>query len=81
METTQNKIAKKAYYKYLEKGSKNGEDVNDWLEAEKEVKKEVASSKKPAKTSKTAATVGKTAKLSVSIATKAIIDFFIKNED
>jgi hypothetical protein len=62
MKKEQDKIAEKAYYKYLEKGKKNGDDVNDWLEAEKEVIKEKAPAKKSAKTTKTAATAKKPAK-------------------
>ena len=37
MKKTHDKIAEKAYYKYLDKGSKNGEELENWLEAEKEV--------------------------------------------
>ena len=58
MKKDHDKIAEKAYYKYLDKGSKNGEDLDNWLEAEKEVKK----AKAPAKTTKTSSTAKKPAK-------------------
>jgi len=32
-------IEKKAYEQYLKRGGKHGSDLNDWLEAEKIVKK------------------------------------------
>jgi len=30
------KIAERAYYKYLERGGQHGKDLDDWIEAEKE---------------------------------------------
>ena len=69
MKKEQDKIAEKAYYKYLDKGSKNGGDVNDWLEAEKEVKKEKTSASKTAKTTKKVATTKKPAKVKKTAAT------------
>jgi hypothetical protein len=56
MKDTHDKIAEKAYYNYLKKGSKDGDDLNDWLEAEKEIKKGKSTAKKPRKTIKPAAT-------------------------
>jgi hypothetical protein len=38
MKTKQEKIAEKAYHKYLERGRLNGFDQQDWLEAEQEFK-------------------------------------------
>jgi len=69
MKKVQDKIAEKAYYKYLEKGTKNGEELDNWLEAEKEVKKDKSTAKKPAKTTKTAATAKKPVKATKSAAT------------
>ncbi len=37
MQVKQAKIAEKAYYNYLNNGSQNGNDLNDWLKAEKEL--------------------------------------------
>jgi hypothetical protein len=39
MATKESKIAERAYYKYLERGGEHGQDMNDWLEAEQEIKK------------------------------------------
>ena len=52
MKTTHDKIAEKAYYNYLNNGSQNGNDLNDWLEAEKELN----TATKPKKTRKRATT-------------------------
>jgi hypothetical protein len=51
-------IAKQAYLKFLERGGKHGQDVKDWLEAEKEEGKSKPVAKKP--TPKKATTVKKT---------------------
>lgn len=37
MQVTHDKIAEKAYLNYLEYGAKDGNDLNDWLTAEKEL--------------------------------------------
>jgi hypothetical protein len=37
------RVAKKAYELYLERGCVNGRDVDDWLEAERIVEKEMIS--------------------------------------
>ena len=55
MAKKEEKIAKRAYYKYLERGGQHGQDVKDWLEAEKEEGNSKAPGKKPA-TKKTTAT-------------------------
>lgn len=34
-------IAKRAYEKYLARGAQHGQDVNDWLEAERELRNEI----------------------------------------
>jgi hypothetical protein len=31
-------VAQRAYYRYLERGGGDGSDVNDWLEAERELR-------------------------------------------
>jgi len=36
------KIRQKAYELYLQRGGSHGDDMNDWLRAEKEVKKELS---------------------------------------
>ncbi|MBN1405858.1 MAG: DUF2934 domain-containing protein [Candidatus Omnitrophica bacterium] len=36
------KIQKRAYEIYIKKGYKHGNDLDDWLKAEKEVKKELS---------------------------------------
>jgi len=46
MATKDSKIAERAYYKYLERGGEHGKDMNDWLEAEKEVAKGKNTTKK-----------------------------------
>ena len=51
MQSTHNKIAEKAYFNYLNNGSKDGDDLNDWLTAEKEI----TETTKPKKTRKRAA--------------------------
>ena len=49
MKNSEKKIAERAYHKYAQKGGKHGNDLADWLEAEKEVKaEEKAKTKKPA---------------------------------
>ena len=52
MQATHDKIAEKAYFNYLENGAQDGNDLNDWLTAEKEL----ATEAKPKKTRKRAAT-------------------------
>ena len=52
MQVAHEQIAEKAYYNYLNNGSQNGNDLNDWLEAEKEL----TTATKPKKTRKRAAT-------------------------
>ena len=37
MTNKEKQIKDRAYYKYLERGGQNGRDLDDWLEAEKEV--------------------------------------------
>ena len=54
MAKKEEKIAERAYYKFIERGGQHGKDLNDWIEAEKEVNK-----KSPA-TNKTKAPVKKT---------------------
>jgi len=46
MATKESKIAERAYYKYLKRGGEHGQDMNDWLEAEKEVAKGKNTTKK-----------------------------------
>jgi hypothetical protein len=49
MKNSEKKIAARAYQKYTQKGGKHGNDLADWLEAEKEIKaEEKAKTKKPA---------------------------------
>ena len=38
MKSKEEKIAERAYIKYVERGRMNGFDQQDWLEAEKELK-------------------------------------------
>ena len=38
----QDKVAARAYQKWVQKGCKHGHDTQDWLEAEAEVKAEMA---------------------------------------
>ena len=52
MQDTYNKIAEKAYYNYLNKGAVDGNDLNDWLDAEQEVGRELETTKKPKRTRK-----------------------------
>ena len=40
-------IKDRAYYKYLERGGQDGRDLDDWLEAEKEVGAFPAKKKRP----------------------------------
>lgn len=49
------KIAERAYYKFIERGGQHGKDLNDWIEAEKEVNKKSPATrqvKAPAKMAK-----------------------------
>jgi hypothetical protein len=55
MADKKSKIAEKAYYKYLERGGNDGQDMNDWLEAEKELSAKKPVVKKAAAKKKTAA--------------------------
>jgi hypothetical protein len=57
MKTEREKIAEKAYRKYIERGRLNGFDQQDWLEAEQEMKG--AKKKTPAKTAGGKSTKGK----------------------
>ena len=43
----QQKIAQRAYYKFLERGAEHRHDMDDWITAEKEVQK--VPKKSPAK--------------------------------
>jgi hypothetical protein len=38
MKKSEKKIAERAYQKYIERGSAHGNDMTDWLDAEKELK-------------------------------------------
>jgi hypothetical protein len=44
--STQQEIAERAYEIYLERGSQNGRDVEDWLAAEKEFERPSGSATK-----------------------------------
>ena len=48
------KIAKRAYLKFLERGGQHGQDLKDWLEAEQEEGKSKPTAKKPTPTKTTA---------------------------
>ncbi len=56
MEITREMIEKKAYELYLARGCVDGADVNDWLEAERQLRAEMmietAPTRPPAKSSK-----------------------------
>ena len=43
----ESKIAEREYYKFLERGGEHGKDMNDWLEAEREISKGKSTPKKP----------------------------------
>ena len=63
MAKEESKIAERAYYKYLKRGAEHGKDMNDWLEAEKEVNKRKSPGQKSAPkktTAKKTAAVKKT---------------------
>ena len=47
MEITREMIEKKAYELYLARGRVDGADVNDWLEAERQLRAEVTRDPKP----------------------------------
>jgi len=47
MEITREMIEKKAYELYLARGRVDGADVNDWLEAERQLRAEVTRDAKP----------------------------------
>jgi len=46
MSPPQEKVAARAYQKWMQKGCKHGHDQQDWLEAEAEIKAEMARAKK-----------------------------------
>ena len=50
MEITREMIEKKAYELFLARGCEHGSDVNDWLEAERQLRAQIAA---PAKTTRT----------------------------
>jgi hypothetical protein len=61
------KIAERAYFKYLERGGSHGQDMKDWLEAEKELNNGGRPAKKSTSNktaSKKATTVKKTTRKS-----------------
>ena len=58
MKTEQEKIAEKAYLKYVDRGRVDGFDQQDWLEAEQELK----GSKKKTSAKSTAGKSGKSKK-------------------
>jgi hypothetical protein len=45
----QEKIATRAYEKWLKRGQPQGTEMLDWLEAEKEIRSEMSRSKTPSK--------------------------------
>ena len=47
------KIAERAYYKYLERGGQHGKDFDDWIESEKEESKTKKTASPAKKTSRT----------------------------
>ena len=47
MEITREMIEKKAYELFLARGGEHGADMNDWLEAERQLRAEIAAPAKP----------------------------------
>lgn len=41
VETSQEEIARRAYEIYLRRGGSNGHDLDDWLQAERELRSEI----------------------------------------
>lgn len=58
----QEKIAERAYYNFLNRGSQHGSDLEDWYKAEQEVLAEAGSGKKSTRTRKKATTTRKRTK-------------------
>lgn len=52
-ESTTEKITRRAYEIYEARGGENGQDLDDWFQAEKEVLTELGSDKKQSSTTKT----------------------------
>jgi DUF2934 family protein len=50
MEITREMIERKAYELYLARGGEHGADVNDWLEAERQLRAEMEPPAKPSRT-------------------------------
>lgn len=53
MEITREMIERKAYELYLARGGEHGGDVNDWLEAERQLREETQTPAKPTRTPST----------------------------
>ena len=64
MKEKDKKIAERAYKKYVEKGGQHGNDLSDWLEAEKEIKAEEKSKAKMPAAKKSAKSAKKVTKKS-----------------
>ena len=47
MADKKSKVEERAYYKYLERGAQDGHDMDDWLDAEKEMSTKKPAAKKP----------------------------------
>ena len=50
MEITREMIEKKAYELFLARGGEHGADMNDWLEAERQLRAEIAAPARPTRT-------------------------------
>ena len=61
MKKSEKKIAERAYQKYIERGGAHGNDMADWLEAEKELKvtKKPAAKKSAVKVQKKSSSAAK----------------------
>jgi hypothetical protein len=62
MQDKSKKISERAYNKFMQRGGEHGHDVEDWIEAEKEVLDSLRKSSTSKSTRKTTKTVKKSAR-------------------
>jgi hypothetical protein len=62
MQDKSKKISERAYNKFMQRGGEHGHDVEDWIEAEKEVLDSLRKSSVPKSTTKSTKTVKKSSR-------------------
>ena len=70
MEITREMIEKKAYELFLARGGEHGADINDWLEAERQLRTEIAAPARPSRTAQATPAPSSSRKVSANKTTR-----------